>query len=162
MYFNTCKTLDEAKNLFRELCKKLHPDTSGYDSQKDFIQMFKEFENFKPSNKSEFKKESEDFDAAKFYDIVKSFDKLTDIEINFVGSFIWLTDLLPGSMYRQKDVIKSIHLQGYKPANWASKKKSWYFSPVDYKQGFKSRNTLDEIKEKYGCLSFSKRQTLIA
>jgi len=34
-YFNDCKTLDEAKTMFRKLCLKLHPDTGG--TNKDFI-----------------------------------------------------------------------------------------------------------------------------
>ena len=33
-YFINCTTLDEAKNLFKELCKKLHPDTSGITHNK--------------------------------------------------------------------------------------------------------------------------------
>lgn len=48
MYFETAKTIEQAKNLFRDLCKKLHPDTSGFDSQSEFIKMFNEFKNFKP------------------------------------------------------------------------------------------------------------------
>ena len=47
MYFDV-KTIEEAKNKFRDLCKMLHPDTSGYDSQNDFVKMFNEFKAFKP------------------------------------------------------------------------------------------------------------------
>ena len=41
MYFDNIKTIEEAKNLFRDLCKKLHPDTSGYDSQNEFVKIAK-------------------------------------------------------------------------------------------------------------------------
>jgi hypothetical protein len=46
MYFSNCKTIDQAKNLFRELCLKLHPDTSGADTQNEFIKMYAEFKKF--------------------------------------------------------------------------------------------------------------------
>lgn len=37
-YFENIKTLDEAKNKFRELSKALHPDKPGGDSKK-FVEM---------------------------------------------------------------------------------------------------------------------------
>lgn len=157
-YFNNCQTIDEAKNLFRELCKKLHPDTSGFDSQTEFIQMFNEFKKFKPTVKSE---DKETFNASKFYDMIKNFDCLNDINISFVGSFIWLEDIAKGATYYQKDLIKAIKLEGYNSARFASVKKSWYFSPLDYSQKAKGKKTLEQIKSTYGCKTFSNKRLQI-
>ena len=44
-YFNDCKTIDQAKNKFRTLCMKLHPDKGGKESE--FIQMFNQFKELK-------------------------------------------------------------------------------------------------------------------
>lgn len=154
-YFNTCNTIDEAKNLFRQLCKELHPDTSGKDSGSEFIKMFNEFKTFRPSTGA---KEEKTFDASEFYDIVKNFDGLQDIKISFVGSFIWLEDEKPGATYLQRAKIKSVILKGFNGARFASVKKSWYFSPEDYSQKGKGKKSLEQIKSTYGCKVFKPSQ----
>ncbi len=156
MYFKTCNTLDEAKTLFRELSKKLHPDTSGADTASEFIAMFKEFKSFKPRQTSD---TDENFNAETFYNQIKGFDALHDIKISFVGSFIWLEDIETGATYHQRQTIKSVVIDGYNGARFASQKKSWYFSPVDYKQKSRVKADLDTIKSRYGCKTFATRQT---
>ena len=151
-YFQNCTTRDQAKNLFRELVKKLHPDTSGYDSQKDFVLMYAQFEAFRPTAGRD---EKEPFNASKFYNLVKKFDDLNNIKISFIGSFIWLEDIVPGAMYQQKDKIKAIKIEGYNSARWAKVKKSWYYSPQDYQQKARTKTqTLEGLKNKFGCNSF--------
>src|SRR5688572_20599018 len=103
MYFENVTNIDEAKNLFRDLCRNLHPDTSGYDSEKEFITMYSEFRNFKSSFAGDKEK---NFDADQFYNMLKKFDELFDIKISFVGSFIWLEDIKKGATYLQKENIK--------------------------------------------------------
>ncbi|GHA43523.1 hypothetical protein GCM10007103_25840 [Salinimicrobium marinum] len=159
-YFNNITNLNEAKNLFRKLSIKLHPDTSGYDSQADFVAMYKEFKSL--TNKLKFDtgfEADQDFNADKFYNIIKKFEGLTDIQISFVGSFIWLEDIKNGAMYEQKETIKGISIEGYNNARWARQKKNWYFSPVDYQQKGKSGKSLDQIKDTYGSQEFKTKQT---
>lgn len=159
-HFKNISTLEEAKNLFKSLCKELHPDTSGYDSHKDFISMHSEFKIITNKLKFETGFESDkDFDGDKFYNALKQFDILSDIEISFVGCFIWLEDIVRGATYNQKDLIKSITIEGYNNARWANKKKMWYFSTEGYTQKFKSNKTIEEIKATYGSTSFKTKQT---
>ncbi|EHQ41571.1 hypothetical protein [Myroides odoratus] len=161
-YFTNCKTLDEAKNLFKKLCFELHPDTSGYNSQSEFIQMFKEFKSlenrFNTSNTEENKNNS--FNAEQFYNIVKMFEGLEGINISFVGSFIWLTDLTPGAMYSQKERIKTIAIDNYNAPRWAGQKKSWYFSPSDYVKKGRSNKDLSELKDLFGSTDFQTKSNL--
>lgn len=160
-YFNNCSTIDEAKNLFRQLCKELHPDTSGRDSQTEFIQMFAEFKKFKPTSQTDQQKEDyTNFDHAEFYDMIKNFDRLEEINISFVGSFIWLEDEKKGATFEQKEVIKGIKLIGYNGARFASVKKSWYYSPEDYQQKSKGTKSLEQIKSTYGCKTFKNTKSL--
>ena len=158
-YFTECKTLDDAKNLFRRLCFSLHPDyNNGSDSE--FIKMHAEFKTV--SNKLKFSTgydADKDFNADKFYNIVKSFEHLNDISISFVGSFVWLEDIVTGATYEQKNDIKKICIDGYNNARFARKKIKWYFSPSDYKQKFSSGKTLEQIKSTYGCNSFATKGT---
>lgn len=157
-YFTECQNLDEAKNLFKKLCFQLHPDTSGYNSQTDFVQMFKEFKNLKFENKTN--NENENFNAEHFYNIIKMFEGLENIEIAFVGSFIWLTDIIDGAMYTQREKIKAITLENYNTARWAKKKKSWYFSPSDYVKKSRSNKGLEEIKNLFGSVEFKTKANL--
>lgn len=145
-YFNDCNTIDEAKNLFRKLCLKLHPDKGGDASE--FISMFNEFKAFKPSQGTE---QNDPFDADKFYNLVQQFENFEGITVNFVGSFIWIE----GDTLKHKDNLKKIVLDGYKPIFWARVKKAWFFSPLDYKKKSGKTTTLDNIKNKYGCKSFT-------
>ena len=148
-YFKDCTTLDEAKNLFKKLCFELHPDTSNRDSQNEFVQMFKEFKQFKPTNNRE---GDEKFNADAFYSIVKEFEQLNNVLVSFVGSFIWLEDPEghEGSTKEQKEQIKLILLDGYNTPRFAFKRKKWYFSPLGYKQKFRSSKSFDEIKRTWG------------
>lgn len=159
MYFINVKTIEEAKNIFRDLCKMLHPDTSGYDSQTDFVKMFNEFKAFKPKLTTQADNKTK-FDADEFYNLLKHFDVLKNVKINFVGSFIWLEDLEPKATYKQRDIIKGIVLDGFNPVRFAPVRKLWYYSPEEYKQRKKSKKTFEEIKEHWGTKSFQTNNTL--
>lgn len=144
-YFNDCKTIDEAKNLFRKLCLELHPDKGGKD--KDFIQMYQEFKSFKPSINT---KNDNDFNVDEFYNLIQKFEGFDGIIINFVGSFIWIE----GETSKHKDSLKAIKLEGYKNIFWAKVKKAWFYSPIEYKKKSGAKVSLEDIKSRYGCKSF--------
>lgn len=152
-YFKDCQTLEQAKKLARKLYMKLHPDTSGYDSQSDFIKMRAQFEAFKPSVKKEADK---DFNFAKFENIILQFNKLSNVEINFVGSWIYILDAkdFTGSTFAQKEIIKTIILDGFEPVRFSRSKKAWYYMPKGTKVFKKRGKSLDSLKYKYGVHTF--------
>lgn len=154
MYFTKCNTIDEAKNQFKTLVFELHPDTSGRDSESEFIKMYAEFKKFKPSAPST-NGIDQDFNAEKFYNTVQSFQGLKDIIITFAGTFIWLEDETEGATKAQKELIKEIKIDGFNTAKFAFKRLKWYFSPEGYKQSFKSKKSFEDIKNTYGSKQFS-------
>ena len=151
-YFLGVKNANELKELFRKLCNSLHPDKGGKVS--DFIAMMDEYNSLKDSFNSE--KESDNLNSEQFYNLLQQLEKLTNIRIEFIGSFIWLFDEVEGAMYEQKDMIKSFIFEGYNSARWAKVKKSWYFSPADYKSKGKAIDLL-KIKSKYSVQSFQSK-----
>ena len=155
-YFADCQTLDEAKTLFRKLVFKLHPDYNNGEDQ-EFIKIYAQFEKFKPAKPL---KENEDFSAQAFYNIIRKFDGLSNVLITFVGSFIWLEDEPnnEGATKAQKEVIKSILLDGYNSPRFSPNHIKWYYSPEGYKQKFKSRKSFDEIRSTWGSKTYSPKQ----
>ena len=82
---------------------------------------------------------------AEFMKIINTLVCCEGLVINLCGTWLWVT----GNTFIHKDKIKGL---GFR---YASKKKAWYWhSPED---SCKSRKnlSLDEIKNKYGCQSFS-------
>jgi len=157
-YFNECTTLDDAKNLFKKLCFELHPDTSGRDSQTEFVKMFAEFKKFKPQTARE---EDKEFNADEFYNTVKRFEGLKNVLVTFVGSFIWLEDEPnhDGSTKAQKEDIKKILLDGFNSPRFSRTRAKWFYSPVGYKQKFRSKKSFDEIRQTWGSKSYNVNDT---
>ena len=153
--FKGCKSWDEAKTLFRTLSKKMHPDLGGTHEQ--FIELVKQFENFTPTFSQENEFANAEFDKRRFADIVELLRELDDVTISFVGTFIWIE----GNTYSQKDVIKALDLPNYNKARFASKKKAWYFSPIDYSKKNGKVYGMDEIKQMFGSQSYSQKKILI-
>jgi len=150
-YFNGCNTLDEAKTLFRKLAHQLHPDKGGKSS--DYIEMRSQFENLKLKPKFE---SAEPFNFKQFEAQIFAFRDIENVELDFVGSFIWLNDVVKGATYHQRGKITSIIIEGYNEAKFASSKKKWYFSPKGYKKKSRKNFKLNEIKGLYGCQSYKK------
>ena len=151
-YFLGVKNANELKSLYRKLCNELHPDKGG--KAINFITMMNEYNSIKDSFNNE--TEGENINAEQFYNLLQQLEKLTNVRIEYIGSFMWLFDEVEGSMYEQKDMIKSFVFEGYNSARWAKVKKSWYFSPADYKSKGKAIDLL-KIKSKYGVQSFQSK-----
>jgi hypothetical protein len=154
-YFNDCQNLDEAKNLFKTLVFKLHPDTSGYDSQSDFIIMHAEFKKLAKSLKFKTgKDQDQDFDEENFYDVLRKFDGLDGVIIEVIGTHIWLSN----TKYHQKTQIMAIRILNYKSAIWAGKKKAFWIRPEDYVSTSRKEQSLETLKNVHGCKSFTAKK----
>ena len=147
--FKDCSSWDEAKTLFRKLSKTMHPDLGG--THEAFVELKRQFEMFTPRYSKDSSFANQTFDRRKFADIIELLKELDEVEITFAGTFIWIE----GNTYSQKDKIKAIKLQGYNSARFASKKKAWYFSPIDYKKKSKKLYNMDDIKQMFGSQSYT-------
>lgn len=153
--FETCKTFDEAKTLFRKLSKQMHPDAGG--THEAFINLMKQFENFRPVFSEENNFANQAFNKAKFAEIIELLKDLDNVQITFAGTFIWVE----GDTYSQREKIKALSLPNYKKASFASKKKAWYFAPIDYQKKSRKAYGLDEIKQMFGAETYTQKKTLI-
>ena len=150
-YFEQCSTLDEAKALYKKLAFMLHPDKGGDTAE--FQEMQNQFEKFTPKSEK-FKGEFENFNAEHFKDIIEKLMQIRNIEFEICGSFIWLS----GETKANKEEIKAIKSESFKPAQWHSKKLMWFFAPSDYRRFSGKTFEMDDIRRKYGSERFEREK----
>jgi len=132
--FKGLEGINEAKRVYKELAKQLHPDVGGSDEEfKNLNEIYNDF----IENGLILDDESEiDLELEKIISQILHFE---NIIIEVVGSWIWIS----GDTRAVKDTLKEL---GFK---WASKKKMWYYGEM------KGRNpkqkSMNDIKAKYGC-----------
>jgi len=144
-YFEDCSSLDEAKQLYKELVFQLHPDTSGRDSKAEFQAMQNEFEAFRPGAEK-FKGEFEQWDAQEYSELIQQLMKIPNITIEVCGSWIWLA----GDTKPVKELIKAVDTGEKMKRGFSRKKKKWHFSPKGYRKWGKRELSFEEIKNRYG------------
>ena len=132
--FKGIEGINEAKKIYKQLAKKLHPDVGGTD---ELFKMLNSIYNNILENGIYFSNESKfDLELEKIISQILHYE---NILIEVVGSWIWLS----GDTKTIKDKLKELNFK------WASKKKMWYYGEM------KGRNpkekSLEEIKSKYGC-----------
>lgn len=138
-YFINCKTLQEAKELYRTLAKENHPDKGGDTSIMQEINA--EFEH---CCKNEMFGEKSNFNSYynidEFQEVINKIAHLDNIIIEVCGLWLWIS----GDTRKHKETLKAAGCR------WASKKFRWYWRPEQ--ENFKRTKNLDmfEIRLKYG------------
>lgn len=160
-WFKDCTNIEEAKELYKKLCREYHPDLNENDTTEtmksinnEFETVFKTLQNKHRADNTDTTTDSRENGTettettetpAEFMTIINTLIGCEGLTIELVGRWIWLT----GNTYQYKDIIKGL---GFR---YASKKKAWYWhSPEDACRSRKGLS-LDEIKNKYGCQNFA-------
>ena len=131
--FRGVEGINEAKRIYKQLAKVLHPDVGGVEES---FQLLNAFYNELIEHKIYFSNDIKiDIELEKVISLILHFENIT---IELVGSWIWVS----GDTKEHKEKLKEL---GFK---WASKKMMWYFGEM------KGRNhkeqSIEDIKAKYG------------
>ena len=147
-FFKECKNLEDVKKTYRQLCFKYHPDIFKGDNgetmkaiNNEYEVAFKMFKGIHADENADDETQNNAETPEMFKDIVNGLIHCYGVQIDIVGSWVWLT----GNTFEHKDIIKNL---GFK---WASRKKAWYWHSENDGCHSHSKMTLDEIKNKYGC-----------
>jgi len=132
--FENIEGIKEAKKIYKQLAKILHPDVGGTD---ELFKMLNSIYNDIIENKIYFSNDTKfDIELEKIISQILHYENIT---IEVIGSWIWLS----GNTKSIKDKLKELNFK------WASKKKMWYYG--DMKSKNPRPKSMDEIKGKYGC-----------
>ena len=126
--------INEAKKIYKNLARKLHPDVGG---STEAFKLLQEVYNSVLEQGASVGEDAEyDLELERVISKILHYENLI---IEVVGSWIWLS----GETRAIKEVLKELKFK------WASKKKQWYYGEM------KGRNpkqkSMDDIKAKYGC-----------
>ncbi len=140
-YFDNVKTLAELKRLYKELARKNHPDLGG--SVEAMQQINAEYDKMieyfaKHGDKKEQEKAKAEV-PEKFRKIIAELIKMQFIQIEIVGSWIWLS----GNVGQYLRKIKGMGFE------YSSKQKKYYLSDGTGK-GRASRYSFQDLREIYG------------
>ena len=131
--FKGVEGINEAKKIYKQLAKKLHPDVGGdEESFKLLNAIYTDLIEHKIYFSNDIKI---DIELEKIISLILHFENIT---IELVGSWIWVN----GDTREIKEKLKEI---GFK---WASKKKMWYYGEMKAKNP--NPKSMEEIKTKYG------------
>lgn len=150
--FKSKNNLEDLKKEYRKLLLKNHPDKGGskeetqlinvaYEEAYRYVEAKEKNINFGEDRSEEFKKATDE-DIKKFIEIFNELMKMDGIEIDIVGSWIWLG----GNTYSYKEDIKKLSFR------YSRKHKKWYYFH-DIENSMKrrgSKKTYKEITKEYG------------
>lgn len=150
--FDTVKkaqNLEELKKAYRKLSLKFHPDCGGSDSQMAelnniYESMFEKLKNVRVDGKAP--KENTET-SADFIKIIDELIKYDDINIDIIGSWLWVG----GNTFAIKEQLKAL---GFK---WSKGKSKWYYTAdVVTKKKRYGKKSYDDLKSIYGCETVQK------
>lgn len=155
-YFKDCRYIEDVKETFRDLAKKLHPDNGGNaemfkSMMAEYTAVFNRLKNrHRPANgeadtycghERKTVNESTEIPEA-FAEIILKVIHMDGVQIEIIGSWVWLT----GNTFVYKDTIKEA---GF----WYSKsKKAWYWTgrKETHKPRYRGRHTMNGLRQIWG------------
>lgn len=154
-WFSKCIYAEDGKKLYKDLSKKYHPDNGWVgDELKEITSEFREWwKTHKDKHKQDGTQEDKqgkqkDINIDAFIDIINALSVIPDIEIDIVGSWLWLR----GNTYHYRNEIKAVGCR------WSSKHKMWYWTTDPYIKKH-SNKKYEDLKNIYGCETIKNKHT---
>jgi curved DNA-binding protein CbpA len=160
VYFANCNTIEDLKSEYKRLAMLYHPDRPNGDLR-TMQEINNEYEQLFPLLKNKHKKvdnegntttytatEGTTEDAKEFINIISELFKFKNINIELVGTWLWVTG-------ETKPISKNLKALGffYNPKRDIT---LWMLKPAgEGKCRYNRKETSEELKNKYGCKTFT-------
>lgn len=149
-WFSECRTVAEAKTLYRTLAMQNHPDVGGVHATMQMINA-QYHECLQHMDGQHTKDEQGEQHEYRYYYATEQavMDKIgellglhmTGVEIRLIGTWVWVE----GNTRVYKDAIKSHGM------SWHSKRTAWYWRPTTgYRTHYNGSASLDDLEGYYG------------
>ncbi len=141
-------TKEIIKTAYRRACSKYHPDKGGsLEMMKAVNKAYEALKDYEGNIASNEENYGELLNTA-----INKIIHLEGIKIEVCGAWIWVTgDTKPHAKALGRK-------EGGAGFYYASKKKSWYFRPEDWKSSNRGSWSLDTIRKKHGSEEIKTRQ----
>ena len=146
-YFNNCQTLEELKKEYKRLLFLHHPDNPKgneetcklINAEYDFL--FPRLKNTFTNSKGEQYTKENNEDISIYKDIINSIIHLHGINIEIIGSWLWIT----GNTKEYKDTFKQLKFK------WSAKKLAWYHNGnVPYRKKSRKNYDMNGLRNLFG------------
>ncbi len=140
--FNNCKSIEEAKKVYRELSKKNHPDKGGSEEMMKAINLeYEKFINdFISGRVADFVADKDyDINSEPFADILNKIIHF-NMEIEVIGFWIYVRECWTDE---QKETLSGL---GF----WYSRKHKAFVFSGSKKKKIRTRLTTEDIRKKHG------------
>ena len=150
-YFTSISNVEELKKVWKELCKKNHPDLGGsteimQEINNEYDELFQELKDgYNVSHQEKPMTEC----PQEYREVMMKIINIEGIEIELCGTWLWIS----GNTYKNKEEIKKAGFE------WSKKKKMWYWHPEEQEKNFfyKGNKTMDAIRKTFGSEKISFR-----
>lgn len=140
--FQACKEVAEAKKVYKQLAKKLHPDTGGSN---EAFKMLNNIYNHILEHGLYFSSSVKfDLELEKVISQVLHYENIT---IEVIGKWIWIS----GDTREIKEHLKQLNFR------WAKNKKMWYYGELK-KTSSRGKKNIEEIRATYGSQTVATKQ----
>ena len=152
-YFEHCKTAEELKKAYRELCKELHPDNCGNDiefkiMQSEFTKAWERLKNIHTNKDGEHYQKETDETATEFMNVIEILMQMNGVDFEICGSWLWIY----GETKPFKDKLKTMG------GKWSKNKQAWYIHNEPYRRHHGEKEySLDDIRAMYGSQKFQRK-----
>ncbi len=143
-FFKNIDSLDDLRKEYHRLALINHPDRGGdEDTMKAINNEFERLSKLLIYANSTFTQSRKDYEykvSEELQIIINLVINLVGIEIEIMGSWVWLT----GNTYANKDLIKAAGFM------FSHQKSAWYWHSGDYRKRSGKMGSLDDVRAFWG------------